>query len=173
MKDYLCMKHCHIVPLWLMCMTVFFPFTYVVACIIWHIFTPGLYFLVILNTFFCVVRVLIGTGRVCIETLRPLAYTLLAELVHYVREDISLPQVKLASYIDFDSSILLIDSWWCPVSWICMYICHYCFPIWGFLFWLDTSLNLDKAKLLPNFFIAETIETVLLLRRVLGIWCVS
>lgn len=44
-------------------------------------------------------RVLIGTGRVCIETLRPLAYTLLAELVHYVREDISLPQVKLAFYI--------------------------------------------------------------------------
>lgn len=44
---------------------------------------------------------MIGTGRVCIETLRPLAYTLLAELVHYVREDISLPQVKLASYIKF------------------------------------------------------------------------
>ena len=40
-------------------------------------------------------RVLVGTGRVCIETLRPLAYTLLAELVHYVRGDLSLPLVDL------------------------------------------------------------------------------
>jgi len=39
-------------------------------------------------------RVLIGTGRVCIETLRPLAYSLLAEIVHYVRSDLSLSQVR-------------------------------------------------------------------------------
>ncbi|KAG6485828.1 hypothetical protein ZIOFF_054393 [Zingiber officinale] len=38
-------------------------------------------------------RVLIGTGRVCIETLRPLAYSLLAEMVHYVRGELSLAQV--------------------------------------------------------------------------------
>jgi len=57
-------------------------------------------------------RVLIGTGRVCIETLRPLAYTLLAELVHYVREDISLPQLSRIIYLFsrnmHDSSLTLI-----------------------------------------------------------------
>ena len=38
-------------------------------------------------------RVLVGTGRACYETLRPLAYSLLAELIHHVRLDLSLPQV--------------------------------------------------------------------------------
>ncbi|KAK2978418.1 hypothetical protein RJ640_000598, partial [Escallonia rubra] len=37
-------------------------------------------------------RVLVGTGRACFETLRPLAYSLLAEIVHHVRGDLSLPQ---------------------------------------------------------------------------------
>ncbi|XP_038979358.1 probable transcription-associated protein 1 [Phoenix dactylifera] len=44
-------------------------------------------------------RVLIGTGRVCIETLRPLAYTILAEMVHYVRGDLSLPQLSRITYL--------------------------------------------------------------------------
>ncbi|EHA8588761.1 hypothetical protein COCNU_scaffold006566G000100 [Cocos nucifera] len=39
-------------------------------------------------------RVLIGSGRVCVETLRPLAYNILAEMVHYVRGDLSFPQVE-------------------------------------------------------------------------------
>lgn len=43
------------------------------------------------------IRVLIGTGRVCIETLRPLAYSLLAEIVHYVRGELSLSQVRFGS----------------------------------------------------------------------------
>nr|XP_019701767.1 transformation/transcription domain-associated protein isoform X2 [Elaeis guineensis] len=44
-------------------------------------------------------RVLIGTGRVCIESLRPLAYTMLAEMVHYVRGDLSLPQMSRITYM--------------------------------------------------------------------------
>lgn len=44
-------------------------------------------------------RVLVGTGRVCIETLRPLAYTLLAELVHYVRGNLSLPLLSRIIYL--------------------------------------------------------------------------
>ncbi|OIV92684.1 hypothetical protein TanjilG_18035 [Lupinus angustifolius] len=39
-------------------------------------------------------RVLVGTGRACFETLRPLAYSLLAEIVHHVRQDLSLSQVE-------------------------------------------------------------------------------
>uniref|UniRef100_A0A6N2N3S4 Non-specific serine/threonine protein kinase n=1 Tax=Salix viminalis TaxID=40686 RepID=A0A6N2N3S4_SALVM len=39
-------------------------------------------------------RVLVGTGRACYETLRPLAYSLLAEIVHHVRSDLSLSQVE-------------------------------------------------------------------------------
>jgi transformation/transcription domain-associated protein len=38
-------------------------------------------------------RVLVGTGRACFESLRPLAYSLLAEIVHHVRGDLSLAQV--------------------------------------------------------------------------------
>ncbi|CAK9157021.1 unnamed protein product [Ilex paraguariensis] len=39
-------------------------------------------------------RVLVGTGRACFETLRPLAYSLLAEVVHHVRGNLSLSQVE-------------------------------------------------------------------------------
>ncbi|XP_072974683.1 uncharacterized protein [Typha angustifolia] len=57
-------------------------------------------------------RVLIGTGRVCIETLRPLAYSLLAEIVHYVRGDLSLPQLSRIIYLFsrnmHDSSLTLV-----------------------------------------------------------------
>jgi hypothetical protein len=52
-------------------------------------------------------RVLVGTGRACYETLRPLAYSLLAEIVHHVRSDLSLSQVLfLMGYL---MSILLSD----------------------------------------------------------------
>ncbi|KAG0495757.1 hypothetical protein HPP92_000448 [Vanilla planifolia] len=44
-------------------------------------------------------RVLVGTGRVCIETLRPLAYSLLAEIVHYVRNELSLSQLSCIIYL--------------------------------------------------------------------------
>lgn len=40
-------------------------------------------------------RVLVGTGRACFETLRPLAYSLLAEIVYHVRGELSLSQVLL------------------------------------------------------------------------------
>lgn len=42
-------------------------------------------------------RVLVGTGRACYETLRPLAYSLLAELIHHVRLDLTLTQVVFLS----------------------------------------------------------------------------
>ncbi|KNA06133.1 hypothetical protein SOVF_183880 [Spinacia oleracea] len=44
-------------------------------------------------------RVLVGTGRACYETLRPLAYSLLAEIVHHVRSDLSLPQLSRIIYL--------------------------------------------------------------------------
>ncbi|KAG6555625.1 hypothetical protein Mapa_002860 [Marchantia paleacea] len=44
-------------------------------------------------------RVLVGTGRACYETLRPLAYSLLAELIHHVRLDLSLPQLSRIVYL--------------------------------------------------------------------------
>ncbi|XP_057469291.1 transcription-associated protein 1-like [Actinidia eriantha] len=44
-------------------------------------------------------RVLVGTGRACFETLRPLAYSLLAELVHHVRGDLSLSQLSRVIYL--------------------------------------------------------------------------
>ncbi|KAK2974573.1 hypothetical protein RJ640_016914 [Escallonia rubra] len=44
-------------------------------------------------------RVLVGTGRACFETLRPLAYSLLAEIVHHVRGDLSLPQLSRIIYL--------------------------------------------------------------------------
>ncbi|CAL9045632.1 unnamed protein product [Musa banksii] len=57
-------------------------------------------------------RVLIGTGRVCIETLRPLAYSLLAEMVHYVRSELSLAQLSRIIYLFsrnmHDSSLTLV-----------------------------------------------------------------
>jgi prolipoprotein diacylglyceryltransferase len=48
-----------------------------------------------LNSLLGPFRVLVGTGRACFETLRPLAYSLLAEIVHHVRGDLSLAQVLL------------------------------------------------------------------------------
>ncbi|KAI0530691.1 hypothetical protein KFK09_000238 [Dendrobium nobile] len=57
-------------------------------------------------------RVLIGTGRVCIETLRPLAYSLLAEIVHYVRNELSLSQLSCIIYLFsrnmHDSSLTIV-----------------------------------------------------------------
>ncbi|XP_057539337.1 transcription-associated protein 1-like isoform X2 [Amaranthus tricolor] len=44
-------------------------------------------------------RVLVGTGRSCYETLRPLAYSLLAQIVHHVRADLSLPQLLRIIYL--------------------------------------------------------------------------
>ncbi|XP_010436242.1 PREDICTED: probable transcription-associated protein 1, partial [Camelina sativa] len=44
-------------------------------------------------------RVLVGTGRACFESLRPLAYSLLAEIVHHVRADLSLSQLSRIIYL--------------------------------------------------------------------------
>jgi transformation/transcription domain-associated protein len=44
-------------------------------------------------------RVLVGTGRACFESLRPLAYSLLAEIVHHVRGDLSLAQLSRIIYL--------------------------------------------------------------------------
>ncbi|XP_031107078.1 transformation/transcription domain-associated protein-like [Ipomoea triloba] len=44
-------------------------------------------------------RVLLGTGRACFESLRPLAYSLLAEIVHHVRADLSLSQLSRIIYL--------------------------------------------------------------------------
>ncbi|KAM7263761.1 hypothetical protein ACFE04_001444 [Oxalis oulophora] len=44
-------------------------------------------------------RVLVGTGRACFETLRPLAYSLLAEIVHHIRGDLSLSQLSRIIYL--------------------------------------------------------------------------
>ncbi|KAI9160936.1 hypothetical protein LWI28_012903 [Acer negundo] len=45
------------------------------------------------------ILVLVGTGRACFETLRPLAYSLLAEIVHHVRGDLSLSQLSRIIYL--------------------------------------------------------------------------
>ena len=39
-------------------------------------------------------KVLVGSGRACYETLRPLGYSLLAELVHHVRLELSMVQLR-------------------------------------------------------------------------------
>ncbi|XP_068646622.1 uncharacterized protein [Aristolochia californica] len=44
-------------------------------------------------------RVLVGTGRACFDSLRPLAYSLLAEIVHHVRGDLSLSQLSRIIYL--------------------------------------------------------------------------
>lgn len=63
------------------------------------------------------IRVLVGTGRACFETLRPLAYSLLAEIVHHVRGDLSLSQVLHA---------LILLSFFCKML-ISMVVCwSYC-----------------------------------------------
>jgi hypothetical protein len=41
-------------------------------------------------------RILIGTGCVFVETLRPLACGILAEMVNHIRMDMSMPQVALS-----------------------------------------------------------------------------
>ncbi|KAI4325437.1 hypothetical protein MLD38_030838 [Melastoma candidum] len=43
--------------------------------------------------------VLVGPGQACFDTLRPLAYSLLAEIVHHVRGDLSLTQLSRIIYI--------------------------------------------------------------------------
>ena len=42
-----------------------------------------------MGVFFFCGRVLVGSGRACFETLRPLAYSLLAELIHHVRLELT------------------------------------------------------------------------------------
>ncbi|KAH9312037.1 hypothetical protein KI387_027072, partial [Taxus chinensis] len=44
-------------------------------------------------------RVLVGTGQACFETLRPLAYSILAELIHHVRLDLPLSQLSQVIYL--------------------------------------------------------------------------
>lgn len=44
---------------------------------------------------------LVGAGRACFESLRPLAYSLLAEIVHHVRGDLWLPQVLIVMSFNF------------------------------------------------------------------------
>ena len=43
--------------------------------------------------------VLVGAGRACRETLRPLAYSFLAELVHHMRLELSLAQIRRTVYM--------------------------------------------------------------------------
>lgn len=66
---------------------------------------------------FC--RVLVGTGRACYETLRPLAYSLLAEIVHHVRADLSLPQVFVFEIVHY-SSFLNLNNLNCNFIWGCL-----------------------------------------------------
>lgn len=59
-------------------------------------------------------RALVGTGRACIETLRPLAYSLLAEIVHHVRGELTLSQVlslffKISSMRYFHNGFNFVD----------------------------------------------------------------
>ena len=42
---------------------------------------------------------LVGTGRLCAETLRPLAYSFLAELVHHMRAELTLPQIRKTVHV--------------------------------------------------------------------------
>ncbi|KAL0449734.1 UNVERIFIED_CONTAM: Transformation/transcription domain-associated protein [Sesamum latifolium] len=58
-------------------------------------------------------RVLVGTGRACFEALRPLAYSLLAEIVHHVRGDLSLSQTP-GIYLLLGSALVIKD--YLPVS---------------------------------------------------------
>lgn len=43
--------------------------------------------------------VLVGTGRACFDSLRPLAYSFLAELVHHMRLELSLSQIRRTVYM--------------------------------------------------------------------------
>ena len=40
-----------------------------------------------------------GRGRLCHAELRPLAYSMLAELVHHIRADLSYPQLSRVVYL--------------------------------------------------------------------------
>ena len=42
---------------------------------------------------------LVGAGRLCAETLRPLAYSFLAELVHHMRAELTLPQIRKTVHV--------------------------------------------------------------------------
>lgn len=44
-------------------------------------------------------EVLVGKGRMCIENLRPLAYSFLAELVHHMKAVLTLDQIRMAIHI--------------------------------------------------------------------------
>lgn len=61
-----------------------------------------------------------GTGRACFETLRPLAYSLLAELVHHVRGDLSLSQVAIVLRPDVMSCCILTF----PIGQACCHLCE-------------------------------------------------
>ena len=43
--------------------------------------------------------VLVGRGRLCQAELRPLAYSMLAELVHHLRSDLNLAQLSRIIYL--------------------------------------------------------------------------
>lgn len=43
--------------------------------------------------------ILVGRGRTCIAELRPLAFSMLAELIHHVRQDLKLPQLVRIIYL--------------------------------------------------------------------------
>lgn len=60
-----------------------------------------------------------GTGRACFETLRPLAYSLLAELVHHVRGDLSLSQVAIVLRPDVMSMLYIDVSYWAACCHLC------------------------------------------------------
>ena len=42
---------------------------------------------------------LLGSGRLCAESLRPLAYSFLAELVHHMRSELTLPQIRKTVHV--------------------------------------------------------------------------
>ena len=43
--------------------------------------------------------VLVGRGRACMGELRPLAFSMLAELIHHVRQELKLPQLVRIIYL--------------------------------------------------------------------------
>ena len=66
-------------------------------------------------------EVLIGTGWTTKESLRPLAYSTLADLVHHVRTHLSLPHLSLAVHmfsknVHDDSLPVSIQTMSCKVS---------------------------------------------------------
>ena len=57
----------------------------------------------------CKEETLVGSSRITLE-LRPLAFSMLAELVHHVRSELSLPQLSRIIY-------LFCRSVSCPPAW--------------------------------------------------------